>query len=74
MNIREVIMNFLNDEGYIDDSNVEGVIFYGSYQTNTNTDSSDVDIMIVYSDESNKEPIKGYKNYENGYSYIWKET
>ena len=37
MNIREVINDFLREQGYLDDFNVEGVIFYGSYQTNTYT-------------------------------------
>ncbi len=53
MNIKYVINEFLKDQGYLNDPNVEGVIFYGSYQTNTNTDSSDIDLMIIYSDESN---------------------
>lgn len=72
MNIREVIGEFLKEQGYLNDANVEGVIFYGSYQTNTNTDSSDVDLMIVYNDESNKESIKGYKSY-NGYNFEYFE-
>ena len=72
MNIREVIGEFLKDQGYLNDPNVEGVIFYGSYQTNTNTDSSDIDIMIIYSDESNKEAIKGYKKYK-GYDFEYFE-
>lgn len=72
MNIREIISDFLKDQGYLNDPNVEGVIFYGSYQTNTNTDSSDIDIMIIYSDESNKEAIKGYKKYK-GYDFEYFE-
>ena len=72
MNIREVIGEFLKEQGYLNDANIEGVIFYGSYQTNTNTNSSDVDLMIVYNDESNKESIKGYKSY-NGYNFEYFE-
>lgn len=48
MNIRDVINEFLKEQGYLNDPNVEGVVFYGSYQTNTNTDSSDIDLMIIY--------------------------
>ena len=34
MEIEEVIYDFLNEFGYTEDERIEGVIFYGSYQTN----------------------------------------
>ena len=33
MEIEEVIYDFLNEFGYTEDERIEGVIFYGSYQT-----------------------------------------
>ncbi len=48
MYIKEVINTFLNDNGYYNDRDVEGVVFYGSYQTRTSTKKSDVDLIIIY--------------------------
>ena len=52
MEIEEVIYDFLNEFGYTEDERIEGVIFYGSYQTNTNKENSDVDLIIIYNSNS----------------------
>ena len=72
MEIKYIIRTFLEKQRYLDDINVEGVVFYGSYQTKTNTDDSDVDLIIIYSDNSNKETIKAYKEFE-GYNFEYFE-
>ena len=64
MNIKNIINEFLKKFGYFDNKEIEGIIFYGSYQTNTNTQNSDVDLIIVYRDGSKKEAIKGYKRFK----------
>lgn len=65
MYIKEVINTFLNDNGYYNDRDVEGVVFYGSYQTRTSTKNSDVDLIIIYKNSSKRTTIKGYKDFEN---------
>ena len=48
MDIKNIITDFLKKEGYLNDINVEGIVFYGSYQTKTNTNNSDIDLIIIY--------------------------
>lgn len=72
MKIKNVIYNFLESMGYLKNSDIEGIIFYGSYQTNTNTENSDIDLIIVYNDNSNKEDVKGYRNF-SGYKFEYFE-
>lgn len=63
MDIKNIINDFLKDN-YYGDKNIEGIIFYGSYQTKTNKEKSDVDIMIIYKSETNINTIRGYKQYK----------
>lgn len=65
MEIEETIKEFLKEFDYTNDRNLEGVILYGSYQTKTNKKDSDVDLIIVYSTESERETTKEYKQYKN---------
>lgn len=68
MEIEEVIYDFLNEFGYTEDERIEGVIFYGSYQTNTNKEDSDVDLIIIYNSNSQKAAQKEYIQYK-GYNF-----
>ena len=68
MEIEEVIYDFLNEFGYTEDERIEGVIFYGSYQTNTNKEDSDVDLIIIYNSNSQKATQKEYIQYK-GYNF-----
>lgn len=74
MNVKEKINHFLKKFGYFDDDNIEGILFYGSYQTKTNTKYSDVDLIIIYSSESKKESIKKYQNFEDLDFEIYERT
>ena len=65
MEIKETIHNFLDEYGYTNDKNLEGVILYGSYQTKTNKKDSDVDLIIIYSSEVEMDAMKEYKQYKN---------
>ena len=65
MEIEDIIQEFLDEFGYAQNKDIEGVILYGSYQTKTNKKNSDVDIIIVYNSESKKETTKEYKKYKN---------
>lgn len=58
MEIEEVIYDFLNEFGYTEDERIEGVIFYGSYQTNTNKEDSYVDLIIIYIIQTHKKQYK----------------
>lgn len=72
MDIKNIINDFLEKEGYLNDINVEGIVFYGSYQTKTNTNNSDIDLIIIYNNYSNKENIKAYKEFK-GYNFEYFE-
>ena len=65
MDIEETIHDFLDEYGYTNDKNLEGVILYGSYQTKTNKKDSDVDLIIIYSSEVEMDAMKEYKQYKN---------
>jgi len=61
MNYRDTLKKFIDDMGYLDNDEVEGIIFYGSYHTGTNSKFSDIDLMILFNDDSDINQIKGYK-------------
>lgn len=65
MEIEEIIHNFLDEYGYTNDKNLEGVILYGSYQTKTNKKDSDVDLIIIYNSKIEMDTMKEYKQYKN---------
>lgn len=55
----EVIMAFLNEKGYLENKSIEGVVFYGSASTGYATDTSDLDLQIITSNENPNELIRG---------------
>ena len=61
MNYREVLNKFIDDMNYLKNPEVEGIIFYGSFHTNTYNEFSDIDLMILFDDDSDINQIKGYK-------------
>lgn len=63
MDVENIINEFLLKFYKSDEKLIEGVIFYGSYQTKTNSLNSDVDLLILYS--SKEDTIKGYKNFKD---------
>ena len=65
MEIEQIIHDFLDEYGYTNDRKLEGVIFYGSYQTKTNREDSDVDLIIIYNSKKEIEATKEYKQYKN---------
>ena len=62
MNYRDALNKFIDDMNYLKNEEVEGIIFYGSYHTQTANEFSDIDLMILYDDDSDTNQIKGYKN------------
>lgn len=61
MNYREALNKFIDDMNYLKNEEVEGIVFYGSYHTKTNNEFSDIDLMILFNDDSDINQIKGYK-------------
>lgn len=61
MNYREALNKFIDDMNYLKNDEVEGIVFYGSYHTGTNNEFSDIDLMILFNDDSDINQIKGYK-------------
>ena len=61
MNYREVLNKFIDDMNYLKNPEVEGIVFYGSFHTNTSNEFSDIDLMILFNDDSDINQIKGYK-------------
>jgi len=60
-----VINKFVNKMGYLSNSNVEGIIFYGSNQTGFSNNFSDIDLHIILSNDADEE-IRG-SSYIDGY-------
>ncbi len=61
MNYRDALNKFIDEMNYLKNDEVEGIVFYGSYHTNTYNEFSDIDLMILYNDDSDANQIKGYK-------------
>ena len=72
--MEEMLKDFLKDYGYERDPNVEGVVFYGSYQTKTYNQDSDVDLIIVYKSDANIETTKIYTQYKKLDFEIYERT
>lgn len=65
MSIKQTIYSFLEEYKYLNNKNLEGVIFYGSYQTKTNNKDSDIDLIIIYNSKIKMNTIKEYRRYKN---------
>ena len=61
MNYRDALNKFIDDMNYLKNDEVEGIIFYGSFHTGTYNEFSDIDLMILYDDDSDINQIKGFK-------------
>lgn len=55
----EVIMTFLNKEGYFARDDIEGVVFYGSAATGYATETSDLDLQIITNNDNPDILIRG---------------
>lgn len=61
MNYREALNKFIDEMSYLKNEDVEGIIFYGSFHTNTYSEFSDIDLMVLFNDDSDINQVKGYK-------------
>lgn len=61
MNYREALNKFIDEMNYLKNEDVEGIIFYGSFHTGTYNEFSDIDVMILFNDDSDANQIKGFK-------------
>jgi predicted nucleotidyltransferase len=61
MNYRDTLNKFIDDMNYLKNDEVEGIVFYGSFHTGTHNEFSDIDLMILYDDDSDINQIKGFK-------------
>ncbi len=61
MNYREALNKFIDEMNYLKNDEVEGIIFYGSFHTDTYNEFSDIDLMVLYDDDSYANQIKGFK-------------
>ena len=55
----DVIKTFLNEKGYFDRYDIEGVVFYGSASTGYNTENSDLDLQIITNNDNPSNHIRG---------------
>lgn len=61
MNYREALNKFIDEMNYLKNDEVEGIIFYGSFHTDTYNEFSDIDLMVLFDDDSYANQIKGFK-------------
>lgn len=61
MNYREALNKFIDEMNYLKNEDVEGIIFYGSFHTGTYNEYSDIDLTILFNDDSDINQIKGFK-------------
>lgn len=61
MNYREALNKFIDEMNYLKNEDVEGIVFYGSFHTGTYNEFSDIDLMILFNDDSDANQIKGFK-------------
>lgn len=57
-NYNEAVSNFISKNDYLSNSDVLGIVLYGSYTTGYNHDKSDIDMHIIMSDNI-KEIVRG---------------
>ena len=61
MHYREALNTFIDEMNYLKIEDVEGILFYRSFHTGTYNEFSDIDLMILYNDDSDANQIKGFK-------------
>ncbi len=61
MNYREALNKFIDEMNYLKNDDVEGIVFYGSFHTDTYSEFSDIDVMVLFDDDSDANQIKGFK-------------
>jgi len=59
-----IINKFVNKMGYLNNKDLEGIIFYGSSQTGFSNDFSDIDLHIIFNNNI-KEEIRGSMLFDN---------
>lgn len=55
----EVIKAFLNEKGYLENENIEGVVFYGSVATGYATKTSDLDLQVITNSKDQNDLARG---------------
>ncbi len=58
---QEALRKFIKMMGYLENDNVEGIVFYGSYLTGYNTKDSDLDLQIIFNNDDLNHLIRGYQ-------------
>ena len=61
VNVDRIIYKFIENMGYMENKNVLGCFFYGSFLTGYNNKNSDIDLHIVFDNEDSKHLIRGNK-------------
>ena len=61
MLLKDKILSFVQDMGYLNNEHVFGILFYGSYFTGFNEENSDIDLHIVFDNEDPNHLIRGNK-------------
>ena len=59
LSFNKVINTFLNEKGYLENKNIEGIVFYGSASIGYSTKSSDLDLQIITNSENSNNMIRG---------------
>lgn len=67
MMLLEVINDFVNEKGYTQNQDCEGIIFYGSRSTGFETEESDVDLQILFNDHPLMRGISIFHGYRFEY-------
>lgn len=57
-NFTDIIIKFVNKMGYLENKNIEGIIFYGSNQTGFSNQFSDINLHIIFNNNQEEE-IRG---------------
>lgn len=52
MNVHKIIQRFIEENNFLQDENVLGILFYGSSKYGLNNKNSDIDLLIVYDDSN----------------------
>lgn len=64
-NYKSAIYNFIDKMGYLLDKDCEGIIFYGSYQHGFAKENSDIDLCVIFNNDSGKGGIRGISIEDN---------
>lgn len=60
-NISLIIQNFITNMKYLENKQVLGIFFYGSFLTGYNNKNSDIDLHVIFDDSDPKHLIRGSK-------------